>query len=124
MGVVKVGLRSLVVSAGVALVLLTAFSELTPQPVDLFKDAMEGSEVSVECIVIQCNQSKSGHIITAMDKGGEVASIYLSPSVLAASVPAGSVIRVVLTPSEDDPSFMFASFLEISSEPFVSKDAA
>ncbi|HEY3420833.1 MAG TPA: hypothetical protein VGK23_09790 [Methanomassiliicoccales archaeon] len=112
---VKIGLRSLVVCAGVALLLLSILSDLSPERVDLFKDVKVGNEGTVECVVVQCNHSKTGLIITAMDKDGAGASIFLPPSVLAAPVPPGSVIKVVLTPSEDDPTFMFASSFELIS---------
>ena len=110
---VKIGLRSLVVSAGVALLLLTVFSDLVPAHVDGFEDAMIGDTVSVECVVVQCNHSKTGLIITALDRNGVGASIFLQPSVLAAPVPVGSVVRVMVTPSEDDPKFMFASSIKV-----------
>lgn len=109
----KISLRSLVVSAGVALVLLTVFSDLVPERVDEFKDAMVGSEVSVECVVVQCNHSKSGLIVTAIDMSGARASIFLAPSVLAEPITAGTAIRVVVTPSGDDPGFFFASSIEL-----------
>jgi hypothetical protein len=111
----KIGLRSLVISAGVALVLLTVFSDLVPAHVDGFEDAAVGNNVSIECIVVQCNHSKSGLIISALDRNGAGASIFLSPSVLAGPVSVGTVVRVTLTPSEDDPMFMFASKIEVLS---------
>jgi hypothetical protein len=112
---VKIGLRSLVVSAGIALLLLTVLSDLSPEQVDLFKDAKIGSEVTIECVVVQCNHSKTGHILTAMDKGGAGASIYLPSAVLATPVPAGSVIKATVTPSEDDSTFLFASSVKLVS---------
>lgn len=117
MYMMKFGLRSLVVSAGVALVLLTVFSDLTPAHEDGFKDVVSGKTVSVECIVIQCNHSRTGLIITAMDRNGAQASIFLQPSVLPEPVPAGSVVRLAVTPSDDDPTFMFASSAEVLSYP-------
>jgi hypothetical protein len=111
----KISLRSLVVSAGVALVLLTVFSDLVPAHVDGFEDVAVGSNMSVECIVVQCNHSKSGLIMTALDRNGAGASIFLSPSVLAGPVAVGTVVRVTVTPSEDDPTFMFASKVEVLS---------
>ena len=112
---VKIGLRSLIVSAGVALVLMTVFSDLVPAHVDGFGDVAAGKDASVECIVVQCNHSKTGLIMTALDRNGAGASIFLSPSVLAAPVPAGTVVRVTVTPSEDDPAFLFASKIEVLS---------
>ena len=114
---VKIGLRSLVVSAGVALVLLTIFSDLVPDHVEGFADATSGGAVMVECVVVQCNHSKNGLIITAVDRNGLEASIYLQPSVLPDPVPAGSVVKLAVTPSETDPRFMFASSFEILSYP-------
>ena len=54
---VKIGLRPLVVCAAVVLVLMTVFSDLTPDHVAGFKDAVSGDTVSVDCIVIQCNHT-------------------------------------------------------------------
>ncbi len=114
---VKIGLRSLVISAAAALVLLTVFSDLAPSHVDGFKDVGGSDPVSVECIVVQCNHSKTGLIMTAMDRDGARASIFLQPSVLEDPVPAGSVVRVSVTPSSDDATFMFASSAEVLSYP-------
>jgi hypothetical protein len=111
----KMGLRSLIVSAGVALVLLTVLSDLVPGHVDGFDDVAVGKSVSVECVVVQCNHSKSGLIMTALDRNGAGASIFLSPSVLAAPVPVGTVVRVTVIPSGDDPTFLFASKIEVLS---------
>jgi hypothetical protein len=80
---VKIGLRSLVLAAGIALALLTVFSNLTPEQVEAFRDAKVGSEVTVECVVVQCNHSKTGLILTAIDVEGAEASIFLSQSVMA-----------------------------------------
>jgi hypothetical protein len=110
---VKIGLRFIVVSAGVALVLLTLFSDLSPERVETFKDARVGSDVSIECVVVQCNHSKTGLILKTMDRDGAGASIFFPPSVLAAPVPVGSVIKVTVTPSEDDPTFLFASSFKL-----------
>ena len=113
----KFGLRSLVVSAGVALVLLSTFSDLVPDHVDGFADAANGRAVIVECVVVQCNHSKTGLIITAVDRNGAEASIYLQPSVLSDPVPVGSIVKLTVTPSDADPKFMFASSFEILSYP-------
>jgi hypothetical protein len=113
----KIGLRALVISAGVALVLLTMFSELAPIQVVDFGDAAVGGTVSIDCVVVSCNHSKTGLIMTAVDRNGAEARIYLQPSVLAEPVPSGSVVRVAVTPSEEDPVFMFASSVEVLSYP-------
>lgn len=114
---VKFALRSLVACATVALVLLTVFSDLTPHSVDGFEDAVQGGDVSVDCIVLHCNRTKTGFIMTALDQKGEQASIFLAPSVLNGPVPAGSAVRMVVTPSDDDPDFFFASSAEVLSRP-------
>ena len=113
----KFGLRSLVVSAGVALVLLTMFSDLVPDHVDGFADAASGKPVIVECAVVQCNHSKTGLIMTAVDRNGAEASVYLQPSVLPDPVPIGSVVKLEVTPSDTDPTFMFASSCKVLSYP-------
>ena len=114
---VKIRLRTLVVCAGIALVLLTIFSDLTPVHANGFQDAVGGGTVSVDCVVISCNHSKTGLIMTALDRNGIQASIFLQPSVLADPVPAGSVVRVAVTPSDDDASFMFASSAVVLTHP-------
>ena len=114
---VKIGLRSLVGCAMLALILLTVFSDLTPHRVEGFKDAVKGSPVSVDCIVISCNNSKSGFIMSALDQNGDHAGIFLALSVLSEAVPAGSSVRLTVAPSDDDPAFMFASSAEVLSRP-------
>jgi hypothetical protein len=114
---VKIGLRSLVVSAGVALVLLTISSDLVPAHVDGFADAISDGQVLVVCVVVQCNRSKTGLIVDAVDQNGLEASIYLQPSVLSDPIPIGSVVRLDVTPSDTDPTFMFASSCEVLSFP-------
>jgi hypothetical protein len=114
---IKIGLRSLVIFASVALVLLTVFSDLAPVHVEGFKDVTGSDPVSVECVVVQCNHSKTGLIMTAMDRDGAEARVFLQPSVLAEPVPTGSVVRLVVTPSADDAMFMFASSAEVLSYP-------
>jgi hypothetical protein len=114
---IKIGLRSLVVCATVALILLTIFSDLTPHHVEGFEDAVKGGPVSVDCIVIHCNHTKSGFIMTALDQNGDQASIFLAQSVLNESVAAGSAVRLAVTPSDDDPNFLFASSAEVLSHP-------
>ncbi len=111
----KISLRALVISAGVALFLMTAFSDLAPVHIEGFGNATAGESVSVDCVVVRCDHSKTGLIVTAMDKTGVEARIYLQLAVLSEPVPAGTVLRMVVTPSEEDPSFMFASFVEILS---------
>jgi hypothetical protein len=113
----KIGIRSLVVCAAVVLTLLTVFSDLMPHKVEGFQDAVSGGTVSVDCIVVHCNRTKTGLIMTAMDRDGVQASIFLQSSILAEPVPAGSVVRVAVTPSDDDPMFMFASSAEVLSYP-------
>jgi hypothetical protein len=113
----KIGLRSLVACAAVALVLLTVFSDLMPAKVEGFEDAVSGDKVSVDCVVVHCNRSRTGLIMTAMDRDGVQASIFFQPSILAEPVPAGSLVRVSVTPSDDDPMFMFASSAEVLSYP-------
>lgn len=117
MSMVKPGLRSLVICAAIALALLTLFSDLAPDRVDGFDDAVSGDTVSVDCIVIHCNRSKTGMIMTAIDRDMVQASIFLQPSVLLELVPAGSLVRVAVTPSDDDKMFMFASSAEVLSYP-------
>jgi hypothetical protein len=112
---VKISLRSLAVSAGVALLLLTVFSDLSPERVDLFKDVKAGGEVTVVCVVMQCNHSKTGLILNVMDRSGAVVGVYVPASIMAVPVPIGSAIRVTVTPSENDPTFMFASSVELAS---------
>ena len=115
--VTKIGLRALVVSAAVALFLLTVFSDLAPDRVAGFGDAVIGGTVSIDCVVVSCNHSKTGLIMTAVDRNGAEARIFLQPSVMAAPVPCGSVVRVAVTPSEEDPAFMFASSFKVLSYP-------
>ena len=114
---VRIGLRTLVVCAGTALVLLTVFSDLAPDHVTGFGDAVSGGTVSVDCIVIQCNHSKTGLIMTAMDQNGAQASIFLQPSVLAEPVPAGAMVRLDVTPSDGDATFLFASSAKVLTYP-------
>jgi hypothetical protein len=114
---VKIGIRSLVACAMVALILLTILSDLTPRRVEGFNDAVKGGTVSVDCIAVSCNRSKTGLIMTALDQNGDRASIFLGPSVLKDPVPAGSSVRLAVTPSDDDPTFMFASSAVVLSHP-------
>ena len=107
----------MVVSAGVALVLLSIFSDLVPEHVDGFANAANGGAVLVECVVVQCNRSKTGMIIAAIDRNGAEASIYLQPSVLSDPVPVGAVVKMTVTATDADPAFMFASSFEIISNP-------
>ena len=128
----KIGLGTLTIFAGVALVLLVVFSDLAPDNAESFlfsdlapdnaesfSDAESGSTVTVDCVSLQCNRSKTGLIMTAVDRDGVQASIYLNPSVLAVPVPAGSVVRVAVTPSDDDPTFLFAASVEVISYPEI-----
>jgi hypothetical protein len=117
MAMVKIGLKSLVACALVSLILLTIFSDLKPDHVEGFRDAVSGATVSVDCIVVHCNHSKTGLIMTALDRNGAQANIFLQPSVMADPVPAGSLMRLAVTPSDDDATFMFASSAEIISYP-------
>ena len=114
---VKFGLRSLVVSAGVALVLLTISSDLVPAHVDGFADVISDGQVLVECVVVQCNRSKTGLIIDAVDQNGVEASVFMQPSVLSDPIPIGAVVKLDVTPSDTDPKFMFASSCEVLSFP-------
>jgi hypothetical protein len=113
----KIGLKALVISAGVALVLLTLFSELMPVQVNGFRDVTIGDTVSIDCMVVSCGHSKTGLIMTAVDRNGDEARIYLQSSVLAEPVLSGSAVRVAVTPSEEDPAFMFASSVKVLSYP-------
>ena len=115
----KIGLGTLTTCAGVALVLLVVFSDLAPDNAESFSDAESGSTVTVDCVSLQCNRSKTGLIMTAIDRDGVQASIYLNPSVLADPVPTGSVVRVAVTPSDDDPAFLFAASVEVISYPEI-----
>ena len=115
----KIGLGTLTIFAGVALVLLVVFSDLAPDNAESFSDVESGSTVTVDCVSLQCNRSKTGLIMTAVDRDGVQASIYLNPSVLADPVPAGSVVRVAVTPSDDDPTFLFAASVEVISYPEI-----
>jgi hypothetical protein len=117
LGMRKIGLGTLTICAGVALVLLVIFSDLAPDNAESFSDAETGSTVTVDCVSLQCNRSKTGLIMTAVDRDGVQARIYLNPSVLADPVPAGSVVRVAVTPSDDDPTFLFAASVEVISYP-------
>lgn len=111
----KISLRALVISAGVALFLMTVFSDLAPAHIEGFGNTTAGETVSVDCVVVRCDQSKTGLIVTAMDRTGVEARIYLQSAVMPEPVPVGSVLRIVVTPSEEDPLFMFASSVEVLS---------
>ena len=111
----RISLRALVISAGVALFLMTAFSDLAPVRIESFGNATAGGPVSVDCVVVRCDHSKTGLIVRAMDRTGVEARIYLQPAVMPEPVPVGTLLRFVVTPSEEDPLFMFASSVEVLS---------
>ncbi len=113
--VAKISLRALVISAGVALLLMTAFSDLAPTRIEGFGNATAGEPVSIDCVVVRCDHSKTGLIVTAMDRMGVEARIYLRSAVMPEPVPVGTLLRIVVTPSEEDPHFMFASSVEVLS---------
>jgi hypothetical protein len=113
----KISVRSLTIAAGIVLLALAITSDLTPVQVVGFQDATGGDPATVDCIVVQCNRSKTGIIINAVDQNGGRASIYFQPSVLQELLPAGSAIKVAVTPSDDDPTFLFASSIEVLTHP-------
>lgn len=96
-----------------ALMLLSDFSP--PPAEDLASVDTDGSEIS--CLVVSSRTTEKGHVLNLTDTSGHFAEAFCSFEVAADPPPDGSMVRVVVEPSADDPSFLFVQKLEVVQGP-------
>lgn len=86
-------------------------SDFSPRPVeDIPSLDRDGGELT--CLVVSSRTTAKGHFLDLADPQGNFAEAFCPLNVAGTAPPDGTLVRVVVEPSEDDPFFLFVRELE------------
>jgi hypothetical protein len=105
--------RRLFVLAALSVVGLLLVSDLAPLPVERFSHLGSTGESEVVCIVAKLRPNEKGFLMNLTDSEGEHRDAFCAREDMVPGVTNGSVVSMVVQPSEEDPRFLFVRSLRL-----------
>ena len=108
----KVGASALFALATAAVVALLLLSDFGPAPLTGLRDLGADEDAELTAIAVRCRPCANGYLLNLSDGDGGQADAFCPLGLLTVPIPNGTLVKVTLRRSADDPTFLIVQKIQ------------